>query len=434
MSSNNKIFIQIAAYRDPQLVPTVQDCIANAKWPENLVFCIAWQHAPDEKINEIKNLPNVKIIDIPYMESKGACWARNRIQQEYDGEEYTLQLDSHHRFVKDWDEVVIGMYKQLQKIGHKKPLLTGYIPSFDPDKDPEARIQTPWRMDFDRFIPEGAVFFLPASIDNWKDLNAPVPARFYSAHFCFTSGKFCKEVPHDPEYYFHGEEISIAVRAYTWGYDLFHPHRLVAWHEYTRKGRTKHWDDHSAANVNKTPDKKDWGERNHLCHRRNRILFSMDGEKYETIKWGKYGFGKIRTLRDYEKYAGLHFGKRAVQQETIDKAYPPNKYHKYKTEQEWEDSFMQIFKHCIDLPINNFRLDDYDFWCVAFEKEDNSLIHRMDASKDEVERLLREARDPKGDRYIKLWRTFNTTEKPHHWVVWPYSKSKGWLDRIVGNL
>ena len=88
MSSNNKIFIQIAAYRDPQLVPTVQDCIANAKWPENLVFCIAWQHAPDEKINEIKNLPNVKIIDIPYMESKGACWARNRIQQEYDGEEY----------------------------------------------------------------------------------------------------------------------------------------------------------------------------------------------------------------------------------------------------------------------------------------------------------------------------------------------------------
>ena len=153
MSSNNKIFIQIAAYRDPQLVPTVQDCIANAKWPENLIFCIAWQHSEDEKVDEIKNLPNVKIIDIPYMESRGACWARNRIQQEYDGEEYTLQLDSHHRFVKNWDEVIVGMYKQLQKMGHKKPLLTGYIPSFDPDKDPESRIQTPWRMDFDRFIP-----------------------------------------------------------------------------------------------------------------------------------------------------------------------------------------------------------------------------------------------------------------------------------------
>ena len=77
----NKIFIQIAAYRDPQLVPTVKDCIANAKYPENLVFCIAWQHADDEKINEIKKLKNVKIIDIPYLESKGACWARTQIQQ-----------------------------------------------------------------------------------------------------------------------------------------------------------------------------------------------------------------------------------------------------------------------------------------------------------------------------------------------------------------
>ena len=434
MSSNKKIFIQIAAYRDPQLVPTIKDCIANAKWPENLVFCIAWQHSPEENIDEIKKLDNVKIIDIPYMQSRGACWARNRIQQEYDGEEYTLQLDSHHRFVKDWDELVIGMYKQLQKMGHKKPLLTGYIPSFDPDNDPAARVQVPWRMDFDRFIPEGAVFFLPASIDDWKEISAPVPARFYSAHFCFTSGKFCHEVSHDPEYYFHGEEISIAARAYTWGYDLFHPHRIVAWHEYTRKGRTKHWDDHSAGNTSKIPDKKDWAERNHLCHRRNRILFSMDGEKHETIDWGPYGFGKERTLRDYEKYAGIHFGKRAVQQETIDKAYPPNKYHKYETEQEWEDSFLQIFKHCIDLPTRSFELNDYTFWCVAFEREDNTVIHRQDADKAEIERLLAEARDPKGDKYIKLWRTFNTVEKPHHWVVWPHSQSKGWGDRIVGHL
>jgi hypothetical protein len=97
----------------------------------------------------------------------------------------------------------------------------------------------------------------------------------------------------------------------------------------------------------------------------------------------------VRTLKDYEKYAGLHFGKRAVQQETIDKAYPPNKYHKYKTEREWEDSFLQIFKHCIDLPINSFKLDDYDFWCVAFEREDNSLIYRYDANSEEISKLLK---------------------------------------------
>lgn len=435
MSNNNGyIFIQIAAYRDPQLVPTVKDCIAKAKNPEKLVFCIAWQHGPDENIDEIKKLQNVEVIDIPYLESKGACWARNQIQKRYNGEEYTLQLDSHHRFVDNWDEVVIGMYKQLQEMGHKKPLLTGYIPSFDPDNDPGARVESPWRMDFDRFIPEGAVFFLPATIDDWRERTAPVTSRFYSAHFCFTSGQFCIEVPHDPEYYFHGEEISIAARAYTHGYDLFHPHRIVAWHEYTRKGRTKHWDDHSGTNKSKIADKKDWGERNTECHKRNRVLFSMDGEDYNTINWGKYGFGTERTLRDYEKYAGLHFKKRAVQQETLDKKYPPNSFEKFNTEEEWENSFTSVFKHCIDLQVSQFPLDDYDFWCVAFERQDNTVIHRLDANNEECKRLISDGRNPNGDKYIKLWRTFNTSEKPHHWVVWPYSKSKGWCERIVGNL
>ena len=430
----NKIFIQIAAYRDPQLIPTVKDCIANAKYPENLVFCIAWQHAPEENIDELKAMDNVKIIDIPHFESKGACWARNQIQQRYNEEEYTLQLDSHHRFVYHWDELVIGMYKQLQDTGHAKPLLTSYIPSFDPDNDPAGRSQVPWKMDFDRFIPEGAVFFLPASIDDWKDKKAPLASRFYSAHFCFTSGQFCKEVPHDPEYYFHGEEISIAVRAYTHGYDLFHPHRIIAWHEYTRKGRTKHWDDHSGDIKNKIVDKKDWAQRNSDCHKRNRVLFSMDGEKHETIDWGPYGFGKVRTLKQYEMYAGLHFGKRAVQQETLDRKYPPNNYQKYNTETDWEKSFTSVFKHCIDLQTSVFEENDYEFWCVSFERQDGSVIFRKDADQNEIGRILSEGRNPNGDRYIKLWREFQTDSKPHHWVVWPYSKSKGWGTRLSSNL
>jgi hypothetical protein len=427
--SNQKIFVQIASYRDPELLPTIRDCISKAKNPENLHFCIAWQHGPDEKIDEIATLPNVTIIDIPYLESKGACWARNQIQQRYTDEEYTLQLDSHHRFVKDWDELVVGMYKQLQDMGHTKPLLTSYIPSFDPENDPEKRIQIPWRMDFDRFIPEGAIFFLPASIDDWKDRTCPVASRFYSAHFCFTRGEFCKEVPHDPEYYFHGEEISIAARAFTHGYDLFHPHKVIAWHEYTRKGRTKHWDDHSGEKKSEIVDKKDWGQRNSDSHKRNRVLFSMDGENYNSINWGKFGFGNVRTLRDYEKYSGIHFRKRAVQQETLDKKYPPNNFAKYETQQEWENSFTSIFKHCIDLQVSQFPLEDYDFWCVAFET-DGMQIYRQDCDKNEIDRLMSEGKKS----YIKLWRTFNCESKPNQWVVWPHSKSKGWCDKITGKL
>lgn len=413
-STNNKIFISIASYRDPQLLPTLRDCINNADHPENLTFGICWQHDEKESLEEFAKDKRFRIIDVPHKESKGTCWARNAIQKLYKDEKYYLQLDSHHRFVKGWDTKCIDMVKQLQKKGHKKPLLTGYIPSFDPDNDPAARIQVPWKMNFDRFIPEGAVFFLPASIDEFKDLKEPVPARFFSAHYVFTLGQWCKEVPYDPYYYFHGEEINLAVRSFTHGYDLFHPHIVVIWHEYTRKGRTKHWDDVPA-----------WGDMNTKSHSRNRKLFEMDGEKKD-IDFGEFDFGTKRTLADYEKYSGLNFKKRAIQRHTMENKYAPNP-NDNMTQEEYDNSFLSIFKHCIDVRYDQVQEKDYDFWCVAFKDEEGKDIYRKDADKDEIQRMMN---DPDG--YCKVWREFNSEKMPHSWIVWPHSVSKGWADPITG--
>jgi hypothetical protein len=412
------IFVQIAAYRDPQLIPTIKNMLENAKRPKNLRFGIARQFHPEDGFDDLSEYENDKrfrILDIPYEESTGVCWARNLTQQLYEGEDYTLQIDSHMRFEKDWDDTLIKMIKQLQKKGHKKPLLTGYVSSFDPENDPQGRVNEPWRMAFDRFTPEGVVFFLPETIPGWKELKEPVPARFYSAHFAFTLGVFSTEVQHDPEFYFHGEEISISVRAYTHGYDLFHPHKVVIWHEYTRKGRTKQWD-----------DDKEWHKRNTACHIKNRQLLGVDGEVYsgDTSQF----FGTERTIRDYERYSGLLFSKRAIQQETIDKKYPPNTYN-YSSEEEWIDSFATIFKHCIDLDLNRVPETDYDFWVVAFHNDKDETIYRQDADANEIVRIKN---DPDG--YGKVWREFNTTERPKYWVVWPHSISKDWCERIVGNL
>jgi len=415
-----KIFIQIASYRDPQLILTIKDLIDKAKNPKNLRFGIARQFHPDDKFDDLSEYSKDKrfrVLDIPYNESRGVCWARNLTQQLYQGEEYTMQIDSHMRVEQDWDKTLIDMIKQLQKKGHKKPLLTGYVSSFDPDNDPAARVRDPWRMVFDRFIPEGAVFFLPETIPGWQDLKEPIPARFYSAHFCFTVGEFSNEVQHDPEYYFHGEEISIAARAYTCGYDLFHPHKVVIWHEYTRKGRTKQWD-----------DDKEWGEKNRVAHLKNRKLFSMDGEVYNPEEFGKYGFGTERTLMDYEKFSGLLFGERAVQQYTLDKNYPPNPYN-FETEEEWKKSFAKIFKHCIDVGYDQVPEKDYDFWVVAFHSSDDETIFRKDSDRNEIDMMMR---DPDG--YCKVWREFQTAHKPAYWVVWPHSESKGWGNRLTGNL
>lgn len=415
-----RIFIQIAAYRDPDLKKTIKSCLENARYPENLVFSIAHQFSNEDEwdnLDEYKNDKGFKIISIPREWSKGACWARNQLQQQYSGEEYTLQIDSHHRFVPNWDIELIDMIKGLQKDGYEKPLLTAYAPSFDPEKDPESRINSPWYLYFDRFIPEGPVFFMPGDIVNWKNVKKPVPSRFYSAHFCFTLGQFCIEVQHDPDYYFHGEEISIAARAFTWGYDLFSPHKVILWHEYTRKGRKRHWDDNTR-----------FGELNSKCHKRNRILFGMDGENSESIDFGIYGFGKVRTLEQYEMYSGLSFSNRAVQQEVIDHIYPTLENLKLN-KQVWNSRLLPIFKHCIDLAKHQLPEKDYDFLVVAFKDKDNNEVFREDIPKERIPALFK---DPDG--YIKIWKEFHTTIQPKSWLVWPHSVSKGWCSIIQANL
>ena len=411
------IFVQIASFRDPQLNPTLEDMINKSKYPQNLRIGICNQYNVEDEFNldNYRNDDRFKIIDVKDTQTYGVCWARNQVQQLYGDEEYTLQIDSHMRFEQDWDETLINMIKDLQSKGYPKPLLTGYVSSFDPDNDPQGRVTEPWRMTFDRFIPEGAVFFLPEVIPGWREMTEPIPARFYSAHFCFTLGQFSKEVQHDPNYYFHGEEISVGVRAYTHGYDLFHPHRVIIWHEYTRKGRTKQWD------VDLT-----WYKKNESSHLRNRKLFGMDGEIFNPDDFGIYGFGTERTLEDFEKYAGIKFNIRGVQQYTLDKKYPPNP--SYDNEEEYSKSFSSIFKHCIDIHFSQVQEKDYDFWVVAFHNKKDETLFRQDADENEVNRMLND------EGYCKVWREFQTVEKPSYWVVWPHSKSKGWCDRITGNL
>lgn len=96
-----KIFVQIASYKDPELLPTIKHCLERAKNPENLTFGICWQKDDtDNSINEYINNSNFSIAVIPATKSKGTCWARHITNQMLRDEDYTLQIDSHTRFIK----------------------------------------------------------------------------------------------------------------------------------------------------------------------------------------------------------------------------------------------------------------------------------------------------------------------------------------------
>src|SRR5690242_20308432 len=113
------IFVSIAAYRDPELVPTIKDCLGKARYPNDLRFGICWQHTDDETLPSAVQGPRFRILDVPWHASRGACWARAEVMKLWDGEDCFLQLDSHHRFVQDWDARLLRMSEQS---GVNKPL------------------------------------------------------------------------------------------------------------------------------------------------------------------------------------------------------------------------------------------------------------------------------------------------------------------------
>lgn len=396
-----KIFVQIASYRDPELIPTIKDCIAKAKNPDLLTFGICWQYGPEEEVlREVLNsFPRAQIIEIPYLESKGLCWARSLIQKLWKGEEYTLQIDSHHRFLQNWDEELKIM---ISSVNSKKPIITSYAGMYDPREEKLINIE-PYKMVARKFTDSGTILFYPNAIEDYKILTKPIPARFVSGHFFFTLGVHCKEYKYDPFLYFAGDEISLSVRSFTLGYDLYHPHKTVIWHEYTREGRTKHWTDFSEENKNSGTVERTWWEMDIKSKERLRCL--LREEKNNNIDLGEYGLGAVRTLEDYELYAGINFSTRTLHPLTIRGCNPP-----VNDNSTWYKNKDTEYSYSLDLPVPETYISSI---YIGVESNGGVVLHRQDLKE-----------------YIpKLNIQFRSELKPYKWVYWPVDLNGNWLER-----
>jgi hypothetical protein len=395
-----KIFIQIASYRDPELIPTINDCINKAKYPENLTFGIGWQYGPEKKQVQkiLKSIKNLKLIEVPFNESKGLCWMRSEIQKLWNGEDFTLQLDSHHRFIKNWDEELLKMVKSVDS---QKPIITSYAGSYNPQTNQLLNTE-PYKMVAEKFTESGTILFRPHPIPDYQNLSAPIPARFVSGHFFFTIGEHCREYKYDPELYFAGDEISLSIRSFTLGYDIYHPHKTLIWHEYTREGRIKHWTDFDKKNKDFGIVKKTWFEMDAESKKRLRHLLK---EEDSNIDLGIYGLGDVRTHHDYEIYAGINFKERLLHSETKKGTNPPvNDYT------DWFKNKPRTFNIKVNLP----PVDDFAFIYIAVESKDGEVLCREDL------------REYKSSVNLK----FNTEKMPYKWVFWPVNKDNSWGNRI----
>ena len=393
-----KIFVQIASYRDPELLPTIRDCISKSKYPDQLTFGICWQRDETETMGEFADDSRFRILDYPWNESKGLCWARNKIQKLWQNEEYTLQLDSHHRFLQDWDEELIEM---MNLTGSEKPIITSYAGMYRPSDNTLLNVE-PYKMVASNFTPGGTILFRPHAIPNWETLTKPIPARFVSGHFFFTYGIHCQEYVYDPNIYFAGDEISLSIRSFTLGYDLFHPHKTVIWHEYTREGRTKHWTDFNPENKEKGLIERPWWEMDNDSKRRLRHMLQ---EEDNNIDLTIYGLGTIRSHHDYELYAGINFKNKKLHPDTLKGINPP-----INDDSEWDKLEEIQYNYTLRLPYIDY---DVSFIYIGIEDENGNVIFRQD---------LKEY-----TQFLPV--TFKSYSIPHKWIFWPVNKEGKWINR-----
>lgn len=301
-----RIFVSVASYRDTECQHTIKDLFEKADQPDRVFVGICWQYISEED-DDCFQIPSprpdqTRIIHKDAREGKGACWARSLVQSLWQGEEYFFQIDAHSRFVQGWDTILLDMLKKCPP----RSVLTSYPTSYEPpDKLGPKNVVTISAKDFDE---KGLLAFSSSSTPEEQAPYELTPTFFLGAGLVFGPSEIIIECPYDPYIYFTGEEITLAIRLWTHGWNLYTPNRVTVYHDYThRDTKPRHWQDH-----------KLWVKLSDLaCQRIRYLLENKPVEDEQSLQEiDKYSLGTVRTLQEYERLSGVEFSKQLINGKT----------------------------------------------------------------------------------------------------------------------
>jgi [Skp1-protein]-hydroxyproline N-acetylglucosaminyltransferase len=146
-----------------------------------------------------------------------------------------LQIDAHMRFRENWDVHLIHELT-LCPTPERSVLSTypvGYhLPNAIPNETRGTRLHA-WKFDDSHILRQTARFHeLPP--------DKPVLTSMFAAGFCFgPSDWMIRACPYDGRLHhlFFGEELSMSLRLYTHGYDMYAPRESVCYHLWSRTHR-----------------------------------------------------------------------------------------------------------------------------------------------------------------------------------------------------
>jgi predicted 2-oxoglutarate/Fe(II)-dependent dioxygenase YbiX len=217
----------------------------------------------------------------------------------YQGEDHVLFIDSHTQFARGWDDLLIG---QLKACPGDKPMLSGvphpYSQAGGALEQRRLGFRYPSRFSTDGVLKLGTERF---------SSNPPeaVRAPFLDTRFIFARASFLEEVPPDPEVYFTEEEITLSLRAWTHGWDVYCPPEICVWHLYNSDGQRRplHWREHD-----------NWRSYHRRSMQVYRATVSGDLADFRDAR-GRYAPGGERTIGQFNRFAGIDLAGCAIERD-----------------------------------------------------------------------------------------------------------------------
>lgn len=288
------IFVQIASYHDYEIYRTIKHCLESSSKENQINFGIHISYYLNKDIT-VPSINNLKINISEAPKNIGVGQSRNIANSFYDGEDYYLQIDSHSRFEPEWDKNLIDTYLKYSNEG-LNPVISTYPGAYDYENYKVRIINNKNDISYIDFIQE--LSFNNNYVPHQRAVANPegnIFNRSISAASVFSSGQIANIKPNE-KIFFWGEEIVMAARFFTHGFDLLLPERQNIYHLYYNN-------DDKIKNLRRQVTE----DFPNLC----RIKEKESQKEIESILIGNKissdGLGTERTLQEYQDFARINF-------------------------------------------------------------------------------------------------------------------------------
>jgi [Skp1-protein]-hydroxyproline N-acetylglucosaminyltransferase len=322
------IFVSIISKSDSQCSTTVSNLFRFATNPERIRVAVVDRtntlspryvpcNAPPVPCSSdptqmlCKYTSNVDVYEMKLEHDAGVMFARHIGQRMYRGEYYALQVggDAGIVFSDGWDEELI---RQLEATGNEMAVLSTYLSETkirDTSRPISAKPER-FTLCHASYKGDGRERRLEQIRSEQVHQSAP-PDRthtpmlqpFWGSEFSFSRGHYVLQVPYDPKLCGldeQDEEISMALRAFTLGYDYYTPTQSVI---FRTKGGGRNIKDVVASCKGNAKNKS------------RKRLYSLIGlnNNDEDATPHEYGLGSVRDMNKFFTLFGIHAAERITE-------------------------------------------------------------------------------------------------------------------------